>query len=297
MDIALLVFPDFSLIFIGWLLRRKLGFPTEFFAGVERLVYFVLFPALLFQSIARTPIDLGTAANMIWASAAIVLGGAALSWLAAPLLRPQPGAFASAVQCGFRFNSYIGLALAARVAGEPGLAAMSLFIGFAVPLANAFAVYALARHAKTNLMGQLLRNPLLLSTLAAVLFNLAGLSLPDPVDALMSRLGAAAITMGIICVGAALVLGGSRGNLGLINYLLAVRLLILPLLALLVGWLLPLTLVERQMLVLFAALPTASSAYVLAARMGGQGEIVAVLISVGTILSAFTIPLWLQVLK
>lgn len=294
--IALLVFPDFLLIALGWLLRRKLGYSADLFAGMERLVYFVLFPSLLFQAIAHTPIDFDTTANLVWAATAMMLVGAALSWLALPLLKPQPAAFASAVQCGFRFNSYIGLALATRLAGDSGLAAMALLIGFAVPIANAMAVYALARHAQTRLLGQLIRNPLLISTIAGLIFNLAGLSLPEPLEALLSRLGSAAITLGLICVGGALALGGARGNLRLINYMLAVRLLALPLVALGLGMWLPLSAVEKQMLLLFGALPTASSAYVLAARMGGQGEIVAVLISVGTLLSIFTIPMWLQLL-
>ncbi|MGV8294553.1 AEC family transporter, partial [Pseudomonas aeruginosa] len=51
MSVALLVFPDFMLVALGWALRHKLNFSREFFAGAERLVYFVLFPALLFQSI------------------------------------------------------------------------------------------------------------------------------------------------------------------------------------------------------------------------------------------------------
>jgi predicted permease len=294
--IALLVFPDFLLIAMGWFLRRKLHFSAEFFAGTERLVYYVLFPALLFQSIVRTPIQLETAATMIWAAAAMMLMGALLSWLAWPVLKPDGQAFASAVQCGFRFNSYIALALATRLAGEAGLTAMALLIGFSVPLANAMAVYALARHAKSNLFAELIRNPLLLSTVAGVLYNLAGFSLPGPLDALMSRLGSTAITLGILCVGAALALGGARDNLKLINWILVVRLLLLPLVALALGMLLPLTLVERQMLLLFGALPTASSAYVLAARMGGQGEIVALLISASTVLSVVTIPLWMQAL-
>jgi predicted permease len=294
--IALLVFPDFLLIAIGWLLRRKLGYSADLFAGMERLVYFVLFPSLLFQAIAHTPIELETTANLVWAAAAIMLIGAALSWLALPLLKPEPAAFASAVQCGFRFNSYIGLALATRLAGEPGLTAMALLIGFSVPIANAMAVYALARHAKTNLFGQLIRNPLLISTIAGLVFNLAGFTLPAPLEALLSRLGGAAITLGLICVGGALALGGARGNLKLINYMLVVRLLALPLVAIALNMWLPLSIVEKQMLLLFSALPTASSAYVLAARMGGQGEIVAVLISVGTLLSVVTIPMWLQLL-
>ena len=72
MSVALLVFPDFMLVALGWALRHKLNFSREFFAGAERLVYFVLFPALLFQSILRTPISAGNAAILLQATAADV---------------------------------------------------------------------------------------------------------------------------------------------------------------------------------------------------------------------------------
>lgn len=88
MSVALLVLPDFMLVALGWALRHKLGFSREFFAGAERLVYFVLFPALLFQAILRTPISAGNAALLLQATAAMIAVGVALSWLAGPCCGP-----------------------------------------------------------------------------------------------------------------------------------------------------------------------------------------------------------------
>jgi predicted permease len=51
--------------------------------------------------------------------------------------------------------------------------------------------------------------------------------------------------------------------------------------------------IKTQMLVLFASLPTASAAYVLAIRMGGDGRIVGITITIATLISAITIPFWL----
>ncbi|OZI69209.1 AEC family transporter [Bordetella genomosp. 1] len=293
MSVALLVLPDFLLVALGWTLRHKLGFAREFFAGTERLVYFVLFPALLFQSILRTPISAGNAVLLLQAAALMIGAGVVLSWLAAPLLRPAPIALASAAQCGYRFNTYIGLALAASLGGQAGQTVMALIIGFAVPMANVAAVYGLARHNGKNLFGELLRNPLVVSTVLALVCNLAGLHLPGPVDVVFGRLGSAAIALGIICVGASLSWEGGKGYGGLIGWMLAVKLGLMPLVALGAAWLLALDPLAARMLLLFGALPTASAAYVLTMRMGGDGRMVAVLISLGTLLSAVTIPLWL----
>jgi len=294
MSVALLVLPDFLLVALGWVLRHRLGYNREFFAGTERLVYFVLFPALLFQSILRTPISAGNAMLLLQATAIVLGSGVALSWLAAPALRSEPVAQASAAQCGFRFNTYIGLALAGSVGGPQGQTAMALIIGFAVPMANLAAVYGLARHNGSNLFKELARNPLLVSTLLGLACNLAGLRLPGPVDTVLGRLGQAALALGILCVGASLSWEGGRGHGRLIGWMLAVKLGLMPLAALAAAALLALSPVEARMLLLFAALPTASAAYVLAIRMGGDGRMVAVLISLGTLIAAATIPLWLM---
>jgi len=294
MSVALLVFPDFMLVALGWALRHKLNFSREFFAGAERLVYFVLFPALLFQSILRTPITAGNAAMLLQASAALIAAGVALSWLAGLALRPSPVSLASSAQCGYRFNTYIGLALSASLGGAQGQTIMALIVGFAVPMANIAAVYGLARHSGGSLLRELARNPLVVSTLAGLACNLAGVQLPGPLDTVLARLGAAALALGIICVGASLSWEGGKGHGPLIAWMLAVKLAALPAVALLVARLLALPPLESRMLLLFAALPTASAAYVLAMRMGGDGRMVAVLISLGTLFSALTIPLWLM---
>lgn len=294
MSVALLVFPDFMLVALGWALRHKLNFSREFFAGTERLVYFVLFPALLFQSILRTPITAGNAAMLLQASAALIAAGVALSWLAGLALRPSPVSLASSAQCGYRFNTYIGLALSASLGGAQGQTIMALIVGFAVPMANIAAVYGLARHSGGSLLRELARNPLVVSTLAGLACNLAGVQLPGPLDTVLARLGAAALALGIICVGASLSWEGGKGHGPLIAWMLAVKLAALPTVALLVARLLALPPLESRMLLLFAALPTASAAYVLAMRMGGDGRMVAVLISLGTLFSALTIPLWLM---
>ena len=66
------------------------------------------------------------------------MSGMALGSLARWLFPMSPASFASQFQCAFRFNSYIGLAVAAKLHGEAGIAAMGILIGAMVPLANMF---------------------------------------------------------------------------------------------------------------------------------------------------------------
>ncbi len=136
------------------------------------------------------------------------------------------------------------------------------------------------------------RNPLIWGTATGFLLNLLGFVPPAPLQAFLGRLADASIALGLITVGAALRLDSSPGTRGFSIWLLGVKLLALPLIALGIGALLGLSGLSYQVVVMFAALPTASSAYILAMRMGGDGRSVAWLISATTLGSMLTLPLW-----
>jgi predicted permease len=293
MSIIAILFPDFALILLGFVIKRTMRWSDEFWPGVDRMVYFILFPALLFYSTARTPFDFHATGNLLLASLAACCSGIALGWLAKPLFKSQPMIFESGVQTAFRFNSYIGLAVASRLAGDQGTALMALIIGFAVPLCNMAAVHALV-HKNGGLLRELAKNPLLLATAAGTLCNLTGVALPDVLGATLARLGNASIALGLIAVGAGLQLSGLHASKGIAAYFLGVKLLAVPACAFGLGLWLRLPPLQLQMAVMFCALPTASSAYVLASRLGGNGPFVAFLISAGTLLSVLTLPLWLS---
>ncbi len=292
MNTALLLLPDFALILLGAAIRRWMALGEHFWLGLEKLVYFVLFPALLINALLRTRLDLAAALPLLATAYLAMIGGMALGLVPRLLSRVPALTFASVFQCGYRFNSYIGLAAAGLLFGDAGIATMGLIVGAAVPLANLASVWMLARHGQVGLARELIRNPLILATLTGFLLNLSGLEPPAPLLALLRRLADASIALGLIAVGAALRLHHVPGVQGMAFWILAVKLLALPVLALAVGAWLGLSGLNYQVVVLFAALPTASSAYILAVRMGGDGRSVAWLISVSTLASMVTLPLW-----
>lgn len=296
MSSALLLLPDFALILLGYALRRLMQLGEPFWIGLEKLVYFVLFPALLFHAIARTHIDFAATAPFVASGLAALCSGMLLGFLVRPLFGTQTMSFASRYQCAYRFNSYIGLAVAASLYGEAGIAAMGILLGAAVPLANLASVWMLARHGNAGVLREIVRNPLILATVAGLLFNLAGGALPAFAAQFLGRLSQASIALGLLAVGAALRLRGGAGQRFSSAYLLGVKLLALPAIAWAAAHLLGLSRVYFDVSVMFAALPVASSAYILAVRMGGDGAGVAWMISVSTLLAMLTMPLWLVAL-
>lgn len=290
-----LILPDFLLMALGLLLLRWRFLPSDFFTGAEKLVYYVLFPSLLFSSMAKSQLSLQQISTLGLATALVILSGVALAFLALPILKPDRLRHASVAQCSYRFNSYLAFSIAGSLGGEAALSAMAVIAVVAVPLGNIAAVSTLAQQNKTSLFGPLLKNPLILSTLSGLAWNLAALPLPASVDVTLSRLGSSALALGLICVGASFSVHALQGSQRLISWMIVIKLLLCPVAALVINALMPLSPLEQQMLLLFAALPTASTTYVLAVRMGGDGRLVAITMSLCTLLAAFSIPLWLLI--
>ncbi len=289
---AALILPDFALIVLGFVLFHRFGYERGFWIGLERLVYFVLFPALLFSAIVASSYTLAADGGLALVAASGLLAAALLGFLARPLLRPPPALFASCVQTAFRYNSYLGLALAQSVAGSRGVAQIALVLSVCIPLANLIAVSTLARHTQTGLLRELVRNPLIIATVSGLAANLLGLQLPQVATQALGRLGQASLALGLICVGAGLSLAGAATHRVLLGWFSAVKLLLFPAVVLALAWLLGLPAEQARIAAVFAALPTATSAYVLATRMGFDGAPVSFLITAQTLASMLTLPLW-----
>ena len=296
MSDALLLLPDFLLIVVGWFVCRHTPLNRSVWDAAERLVYYLLFPVLLFNSIVTSPMQIGQTVPLAAVGVGTVGTGVALAYA----LKKWPGVdarlHASGAQTAFRFNSFIALALAERLQGRQGVAWMALLIALCVPLCNVAAVFPLARHGGHSYWRELARNPLIVSTLAGLLGHALGLHFPDAVALTLQRIGVAALPIGLMAVGAGLGVGALRESAGLATAFLTIRHAVLPLVAIGLGALLGLASDQRAIVVAFAALPTATSAYVLAARMGGSGAFVAGLVTLSTLIGMLGVPFWLAVL-
>jgi malonate transporter len=298
---AQLLFPDFSLILCGYLVCRYTALDRTVWAQVEALVYFMLFPVLLFHSIVKSPLDLHAASSLIGAGWALGLSGIAMAyalpylpWLGHHIDRRD---HAASAQVAFRFNSFIGLALAERLAGPQGLQLIAVLIGVCVPLFNVGAVWPMARHAQRGFVRELVRNPLIVGTASGLVANLMGFVMPLWLEPTVTRLGAASLALGLMAAGAGMQLGALAKAKTLALAVLTIRHILLPLVALAMSHAFGLSVVQTTVLLAFSALPTASSCYVLAARMGYDGAYVAGLVTLSTLLGVGSLTFALGVLR
>ncbi|WP_089899712.1 AEC family transporter [Loktanella fryxellensis] len=291
------LWPVFALIVLGYTLARR-GFPgAGFWPAAERINYVLLFPALLVASLAVAPVDdpallrLGGATALSIGVAAGLLALLRLRWPA------TPARFGPALQGVLRFNTYLGLAIVGGIAGPAGLTRAAVFLAVAVPLVNVLSIMALSNGARPlPLLLQVLRNPLILACACGLALAVTGTGLPWGSGTFLGFLAQASLPLGLLCVGAALQPAAMRRDVAALGINSALRLAAMPWLAWGVGRACGLTGVELQVLVVFSAIPTATTAYVLTRAMGGDGPFMAGLITAQTLASALTLPLVLALL-
>lgn len=139
--------------------------------------------------------------------------------------------------------------------------------------------------------------PLIIATATGLAVNLMGFRLPPWLEPTVTRIGAASIALGLMAAGAGMQLSALARAKSLAVAVLSIRHLVLPLVALALSRLFKLSDTQTTVLLLFSALPTASSCYVLAARMGYDSAFVAALVTLSTLLGMLSLPLALGVLR
>jgi predicted permease len=286
----------------GLALRRALPWPEQGWVMLEKLNYFLLFPCLLFLSIVKAPGSIKTAAPMMLAAGVSATGAIAIAMACRWIPRVGAQRFSSGVQTAFRFNSYLGLAMAERLGGAEALALFSILISVSIPCLNVAAVYPMAQHGRQNLWRELASNPLIIATLGGLAWRLLDLPLPGLLQTSLGRLGQAALPLGLLCVGAALRWprsdqGLSSGDRWLALCFTSIKLFLMPAIAFVSCDLLGLSGIAGLLVVMFTALPTSPASYVLAARMGGDGVYVAQLITLSLVVSTLTLPWWIQLAR
>jgi predicted permease len=294
-DVILALLPIVLLIMLGMGLRRLRFLSEGFWPQAERLSYYVLVPCLFFHSLATAKLDALPARALVTTLILSILAVAALVVALRPVLRVDGPSFTSIFQGGIRFNNYVGVTLAAGLFGTQGLALAALCSAAIVPTVNILCVLVFARHGAARLSGrgiarQLVTNPLVLGSFAGIGFQLLGLSLPAGIEPALRALGAASLPLGLLCVGAALEFGSVRGWLAPVATSSAIKFLAMPIVTVAVASLMGLTGPALVTALLFQALPTASSAYIMARQLGGDAPLMAGITAMQTLFALVALP-------
>ena len=298
------IVPIFLIIGFGVFLKAKAGFDDAFWRLIEKLTFNGLFPTLLFMKIAEARID--------WADAlpitGIIVAGITLTALAAIPLRKllglSPERFVAVFQGGFRPNAYVGIAVVLGILGDKATGALAVTLFVVAITINLLGVWGhlkwLPREGRQRgwrgIALDSIKNPLILACLLGGLLNATGWGLPPLIGPTLDLLSRAALPMGLMAVGAALSIAAVK-DAGLpVLASCACKLLVQPTLTFGLGTLFGLEGYALLVPVIFAALPTSSTAYVVSRRMGSDPEVMAAIVTATHLGAIITLPVLLALI-
>ncbi|WP_137126854.1 AEC family transporter [Roseomonas sp. HF4] len=291
--------PAFALLALGALLKRRLLKDDAVWAGMERLIYWVLLPSLIVAALAPlnlADLPLGRIAAAIWG--ALALGTLVAVMLSRALGLGRP-AMTSVLQGGIRFNNLMGFAIVGALFGAAGTGFGAVATGIIVPFVQTATTLAFALGGDRGpprplaILRQLLFNPLMMAV--GLGFAIAALGgLPAGLAPTVQALGRASVALGLLCVGAALSLQSFSDRIGVQAATGALKLLVMPAATWGLCVLFGVPPLATAIAVTFMALPTAATSYVMARALGGDARLMAAITTTEHIASIVTLPLWVM---
>jgi hypothetical protein len=298
--VILAILPIFGLIFLGFVLYR-LDFPgVGFWPVSERLTYYVLFPAMLVSGLSGRHFDASSLNLALTVASAVCLVGAFLVF-SRTMFRLDGPVFTSIFQGAIRPNTYVGMSAAAVLLGPDWMTLSAVAMLTLIPLVNVLCVLVLSRHGKQGSgLGrvgiELAKNPLILACVVGMAISFLDLPLPGVVASLLAILGKAALPLGLLAVGAGLRFEGLGSSTLPVVLASLAHLVALPLAAYGCARLFGVEGLALTTALIYTAIPVSVSAFILARQMGGDHQVMALIITVQTVLSAVTMPLILGAL-
>src|SRR5450631_1626846 len=292
--------PVLLLIVLGFVLKRSLLPLDTQWHGLERLTYYVLLPVLVVQTLLKadlTKVPVAGVGGALFISALLM---ALLCLGLRPLLaRCAIGgpAFTSIFQGATRWQTYVALAVSGSLYGDVGLALASVALIAIVPLGNIFSVAVLAHYASPEkqsvgaIVMAVVRNPLIWACVIGLALNVLHIPLPRIWHEVADALGRSSLAIGLLVTGAGLHLAGIFRPSLAASVAVFLKLVLMPILAVALALWFGVSGSHLAIVAACSAVPTASSAYVLARQMGGDAPLLAQIITLQTILAALTMPI------
>ena len=298
--------PVFLLIVLGFVLKRSLMRLDTQWHGLERLTYYVLFPTLLIQTLVKADLSSVPVAGV---GGALFLAALVMSLLCLAL-RPlfsrwnvDGPAFTSIFQGATRWQTYVALAVSSNLFGQMGLALASVAMVAIIPLVNVLSVWVLAQYASPEkppiraIVSTVVQNPLIWACAIGLAVNVTQLPLPKVWHDVAEALGRSSLGIGLLVTGAGLHLEGLFRPSLAASIAVFLKLIVMPVLAVALALSFGISGPGLVIVAVCSAVPTSSSAYVMARQMGGDAPLLAQIIALQTILAAITMPIVIAVVS
>ena len=290
------ILPIFLLIIVGFCFKRMNFINDHFWAPAEKLVYFVLLPAMIIISISKSDLSTMPIGPMAFALLSMSICMIAIVLLIKPVLRTNGPSFTSVLQGATRINAYLCFAIGDALYGQVSIALCAYCLAVMMPFTNVVLVTLISAHAgngKSNWKRvplQIVQNPIIIGCAIGWAVNSLSISLPEWLLELLSILESGTLPLALLCIGAGLVVVMDREQIIAMSTSVALKLGVMPVIAIFACQYFGVSGLPMAIVVLFAGAPASTSSYILARQMGGNAPLMAAILSIQTILSALTLP-------
>jgi malonate transporter and related proteins len=307
-QIADLILPVFAVILTGWIVGYSGYLSRSLSDALIHFAYNIAMPALLIVTIAQEPgrslinwrflVAFGGGSLLCFILVFGVLSIGASRNLAS---RTMHGMAASMTNTGF-----VALPVLQAIYGPRAVLPAAIATVFVAVVMFPIAVILLevdqrdAKAAHTSPLAtarHVVLNPLVISTLIGMLLSLLNFHMPRPIAAYLGILADALTPCALFAIGLGLSLDGLRANVGKASLLTVVKLGFMPLLVYGLSMSLRLDPLYAIAAVICAAVPTAKTVYILAGEHHCEEQMVASTVSLTTLASVVSLPIWLYALS
>ncbi len=291
------ILPIFSIILLGFVLKRRNFIDPAFVKTANQLVYKVAIPVMIFREIAEASFRANFNLAAVFCTLAAMVAVVLVSILAGRTLKVPENRRATFLHSAFHGNiGYMAYAIAFYSLGESHFARMAILSSFVILGQNLLAVWVLSTYGTLNASGEhrgtlvkrILSNPIIIAVVLGIAFSVVGTGLPVMVKKGLDILSGMAFPTALLLIGASLSFGTFRLMQKEIVGIGMLKLVGLPLFGYLfmVAFQVPETLILPGLILL--ASPPATVTYVMAMELGGHPELAATSISILTLLSALS---------
>ena len=297
------VVPLFIAMAVGYLARRVKLIDEAGVSAVNRLVYWIFLPAILFVSIYETDLTEVFNFRLVLYSVAGTTLLFVLSFLMVPLFEKKRERCGVIIQGLIRGNEvYFGFPVVVSLIGEKYLGLMAIIVAFAVPMYNAFSIIALesfkrAAAEKNGLVKSIITNPLIIVTAIGVTLVLTEIKIPMVIMDGVISLSKVATPLALFLLGASFSFTKTKGYLKEVVWVTIIRLIVLPAIVIGTTMLLGFEWYETVILYVTFGVPTAVASFSLARQLGADSVLASQIVVYTSSFAILSVFLWTLVMQ
>jgi len=297
------VVPVFVVMFLGYVLKKREVITSGFLASGNKIVYYIGLPALLFRGVYSTEIGAFMDVRFITFTVGAAIAAFFIIWGVSAIFFKEKAVLASFSQGAYRGSfALLGTPLIINLAGDAGMARAALVMVFVIPFFNVFSILALApctgeKVKILKIIWAVAKNPSNIMIVIGIVLAVLGIPLPIMVEGAINTTANLATPLALLCLGGGMTFQGFDTKFKYAMIGSVIKVAIMPIIVISIAMAFGFRDYDLAVIAMLFGVPSAVVGYAMAAQMGGDTYIAGTIVVFSTIMSAFTLTVYIYVLR